>query len=73
MIEFSRDKKTSVLICGGKKGEGSSAQLSPAQLLSLVKAASLPYIGDRDIYSVERKHFNGGEGWRGEGLRLSLC
>lgn len=40
MIEFSRDKKTSVLICGGEKGK--AAPLGSARPLSLVWAASLP-------------------------------
>lgn len=40
MIEFSRDKKTSVLICGDEKGK--AAPLSSARLLLLLACPYSP-------------------------------
>lgn len=52
MIEFSRDKKTSVLICGDEKGM--AARLGSARLLSLL---ACPCKSDRGFSSVGRKVF----------------
>lgn len=41
MIEFSRDKKTSVLICSGKKGKA-------ARLLSLFSARRVSVLAEPD-------------------------
>lgn len=62
MIEFSGDKKTSVLICGDKKGKAAqhrSAQLSSAS--PRFRQLACTHIVDR-VISCGEKEFNGGGG-----------